>query len=83
MLQFGHDSKEQGSGELVKKALLFKDLPKIDLIRTTTFVSDNAQAINMMSTGEACLFGHLLESDMWVPFSYDMQIKMDLSLYNN
>lgn len=79
LLQFGHDSKEQGTGELVRKALSFKDLPKIDSIRTTTFVSDNEEAIRMMSTGEACLFGHVSESDIWVPFSYDTQIRMDLS----
>ncbi len=81
LLQFGHDSKAQGTGELIRKALSFEDIQKIDSIRITAFVSDNDEAMNKMKSGEVCLFGHLSDVDIWLPFSYDTQTKLDLTPY--
>lgn len=81
LLQFGHDSKEQGTGELVRRAISIEDIPKIDSIRLTTFVSNNEEIMNKMTSGEACLFGHLSDADIWLPFAYDTQIKMNLIPY--
>lgn len=78
LLQFAHDSKEQGAGELVRKAISLEDIEKIDSIRMTAFVSDRKEAIEKMTTGEACLFGHLTDTDIWLPFQYEAQKKMKL-----
>ncbi len=81
LLQFGHDSNEQGAKELVRKSISLKDMEKIDSIRATTFVSDNDDVIQKMISGEACLFGHLKEADIWVPFDYDTQMQMEIVTY--
>lgn len=78
LLQFGFDSKEQGTGELVRKAISIKDIEKIDSIRTTTYAWSEQEAIKSMVAGEACLYGHLSDVDIWVPFSYEMQKSMDV-----
>lgn len=77
LLQFGHDSNEQGSKELVRKSILQKDMEKIDSIRATAFASDGESIIQEMASGEACLFGHLKEADIWVPFDYDTQVQIE------
>lgn len=81
LLQFGHDSNEQGAKELVRKSISLKDMEKIDSIRATTFVSDNDDVIQKMLSGEACLFGHLKDADIWVPFDYDTQMQMEIVMY--
>lgn len=81
LLQFAHDSKEQGARELVRKAISIDDIKKIDDIRVTTFVSNDKEVIEKVASGEACLFGHLTDADIWIPFSYETQKKMELTAY--
>ncbi len=77
LLQFGHDSGEQGAKELVRKSISLKNIGKIDSIRATAFMSVGASIIQEVAKGEACLFGHLKEADVWVPFDYDTQMQME------
>ena len=77
LLQFGHDSGEQGAKELIRKSISLKDIGKIDSIRATAFALDGASIIQEVAKGEACLFGHLKEADIWVPFDYDTQMQME------
>lgn len=78
LLQFGHDSKEQGTGELVRKSIALKDMEKIDSIRVTSFISDREETLKNVASGEICLFGHLQGTDIWLPFSYDMQRQIEM-----
>lgn len=78
LMQFGHDSGEQGAKELVRKAISLEDMGKIDSIRATTFASNGVSIIQEMTRGEACLFGHLKDADIWLPFAYDTQMQMEL-----
>ena len=79
LLQFGHDSKEQGSGELVRKSISVSDLKNIDSIRMTSYASDRSEVIDNIQSGEVCLFGHSSLADIWLPFSYDTQKKIEIS----
>lgn len=78
LMQFGHDSGEQGTGELIRKSIDITDLDKIDSIRMTGFVTNTDEMIQGLSNAEICLFGHRADSDIWLPFSYkeQQQIKM-------
>lgn len=76
LLQFGYDSKEQGARELIRKSISIDDINKIDDMRVTTFVSDDKEVIEKVASGEACLFGHLLDVDIWLPFGCETQKKM-------
>lgn len=78
LLQFGHDSKEFGSTELVKKSISMKDMEKIDSIRMTTFATNQDEFLKNINSGEACAFGHITSADIWVPFSYDFQKQIEL-----
>lgn len=78
LLQFGHDSKEQGAGELIRRSISLDDMEKVDSIRVTTFVSDNKEAIQKITSGEACWYGHLSTADIWLPLQYEAQTKMKL-----
>lgn len=78
LMQFGHDSREVGSGELVKKSISMKDLEKIDSIRMTTFASSQDEFLKNINSGEVCAFGHIASADIWVPFSYDFQKQIEL-----
>ena len=78
LMQFGHDSREVGSGELVKKSISMKDLEKIDSIRMTTFASNQDEFLENINSGEVCAFGHIASADIWVPFSYDFQKQIEL-----
>lgn len=77
LLQFGHESKEQGAGELVRKSISLEDMGKIDSIKTTIFASDNKDMFQKMANGETCWFGHLTNADIWVPFDYDAQKQLE------
>lgn len=79
LLQFGHDSGEQGSGELVRKSISASDLKNVDSIRMTAYASDQNEILGNMQIGEVCLFGHLANSDIWVPFSYETQTNMEIA----
>lgn len=79
LLQFGHDSREQGSGELVRKSISASDLKNVDSIRMTAYTSDKNEILGNVQMGEVCLFGHLANSDIWVPFSYETQTNMEIA----
>lgn len=81
LMQFGHDSGEQGAKELVRKAISLEDMKKIDSIRATTFASNGADIIQEMARGETCLFGHLKDADIWLPLAYDTQIQMEFVVW--
>lgn len=78
LMQFGHDSKEVGSGELVKKSISMRDLEKIDTIRMTTYACNRSEVLKNVNSGEVCAFGHIASADIWVPFSYDLQRQIEL-----
>lgn len=79
LLQFGHDSREQGSGELVRKSISFDDLKNIDSIRMTSYVSNRNEMLENIQNCEVCLFGHSSLTDIWLPFSYDTQKKIEIA----
>lgn len=79
LMQFGHDSGEQGARELVRKAILLKDMGKIDSVRATTFVPDKENIFKKMTSGEICWYGHLADADIWLPFDYDTQMQMEIT----
>lgn len=79
LLQFGHDSKAQGTGELVRKAIPFNDLKNIDSIKMTAYTSNHEEVLKNIQKGEVCLFGHQSSLDIWLPFSYDTQKNMEIS----
>lgn len=83
LLQFGHDSGEQGTKELIRKSISLKNIKKIDSIRATAFASEGESIIQKVATGEACLFGHLKEADIWVPFDYNTQTQMEIIDWKN
>ena len=78
LMQFGHDSGEQGAKELVRKAISLEDMEKIDSIRATTFVSDKENIFKEVTNGEICWYGHLADADIWLPFDYDTQMQMEV-----
>ena len=78
LLQFGHDSREQGRGELVRKAISLEELEKIDSIKITTYAKNEEEAIKSVLSGEACLYGHLKDADIWLPFEYETQTSMSI-----
>ena len=78
LMQFGHDSGEQGAKELVRKAISLEDMEKIDSIRATTFVSDKENIFKEVTNGEICWDGHLAGADIWLPFDYDTQMQMEV-----
>lgn len=78
LLQFGHDSKEQGVGELVRKAISIDSLERVDSIKTTTYAQSEEEALESVFAGEACLYGHLKDADIWLPFEYNTQLSMIL-----
>ncbi len=75
--QFGHERSEQGAKEIVKKSISYDDLEKIDSISVTTIVTDPEKILQNITTGEICLFGHMTESDIWLPFKYQTQRNME------
>lgn len=78
LMQFGHDSGEQGARELVRNAISLEDMEKIDSIRATTFVSDKENIFREVTNGEICWYGHLADADIWLPFDYDTQMQMEV-----
>lgn len=78
LFQFGHDSREQGAKELIRKSILLEDIGKIDFIRATTFASEKENIFKEMTSGEICWFGHLADADIWLPFDYDTQMQMEI-----
>lgn len=78
LLQFGHDSKEQGSGELVRKAISLKDMKRIDGIKIARNDFNLIDSFQQVQDGEVCLYGHIEDANIWVPFEYEEQRKMKI-----
>ena len=53
LLQFGFDRNEQGTGELVRKAISIEDIEKIDSIRSTPYAGNEYEAIACID-GQRC-----------------------------
>lgn len=81
LMQYGHDSSEQGAKELIRKSISLEDIGKIDSIRATIFASDGESIVQEVAKGETCLFGHLKEADIWIPFAYDTQMQMEFVMW--
>lgn len=75
--QFGYERSEQGAKEIVKKSIAYDDLEKIDSISVTTIVTDPEEILQNITTGEICLFGHMADSGIWLPFKYETQLNME------
>ena len=71
--QFAYESKEQGSGELVRKAISFDDMVRIDSLRVTGYVNDREELYSRVKNGDIAIFGHFKDLDIWIPFEYDFQ----------
>lgn len=81
LMQFGFDRSRQGSGngEIVKKAININVLDKVDSVQVTSYIASNEEdALQKISSGELCLYGHRSDIDMWLPFSYENQRDMQL-----
>lgn len=76
--QFGHDSKEQGSGELVRKAISLKDMKRIDGIKIARNDLNLIDSFQQVKDGEVCLYGHIEDANIWVPFEYEEQRRMKI-----
>ena len=71
--QFAYESREQGSGELVRKAISFDDMVKIDSLRVTGYINDREELYSRVKNGDIAIFGHFRDLDIWIPFEYDFQ----------
>lgn len=79
LMQFGHDSQKLGSGnaDIIKNTIELKDLKNVDQFKLTAYASNVEEAIHRVEEGEACLFAHVLDSDIWRPLSYEEQKKIE------
>ena len=77
-LQYGHDSKRQGTGqcELMRKTIDLSKLRDIDKLEATVISANSEkEALKKIFSGEVGLFGHLEKSDIWLPVEYSQQIR--------
>lgn len=81
LLQFGHDRNEQGNGELVRRAITFRDIVKVDSVCATAYADSIEEAINKIEIGEVCLFGHREDSNIWFPFEYEYQRNIEMNRF--
>ena len=79
LCQFAHDSKEQGAGELVRNSINFEDMGRLNAIRSVSFTKDTREALSQINQGEICLFGRLGNENIWRPFSFDLQKRLELN----
>lgn len=78
LLQYGHDSKRQGTGqcELMRKTIDLSKLRDIDKLEATVISANSEkEALKKIFSGEVGLFGHLEKSDIWLPVEYSQQIR--------
>ena len=78
LLQDGHDSKRQGTGqcELMRKTIDLSKLRDIDKLEATVISANSEkEALKKIFSGEVGLFGHLEKSDIWLPVEYSQQIR--------
>ena len=78
LLQYGHDSKRQGTGqcELMRKTIDLSKLRDIDKLEATVISANSEkEALKKIFSGEVRLFGHLEKSDIWLPVEYSQQIR--------
>lgn len=78
LCQFAHDSKEQGVGELIRNSINFEDMGRLSAIRSVSYTKDNRETLSQINQGEICLFGRLSDEDIWRPFSFDLQKRLEL-----
>lgn len=78
LCQFAHDSKEQGVGELIRNSINFEDMERLSAIRSVSYTKDNRETLSQINQGEICLFGRLSDEDIWRPFSFDLQKRLEL-----
>ncbi len=76
--QFAYESREEGSGELVRKAISFEDMVKIDSLRVTGYVNDRKELYSRVKSGDIAVFGHFRDLDIWLPFEYDFQKSVNI-----
>lgn len=78
LLQYGHDSKRQGTGqcELMRKTIDLSKLRDIDKLEATVISANSEkETLKKIFSGEVGLFGHLEKSDIWLPVEYSQQIR--------
>ena len=74
--QLGRDREKQGSGngEIIKKAISFDDMDKVDYIQVTScFASNEIELMKEIMAGDVSLYGHRADLDMLLPFDYSHQ----------
>lgn len=76
--QFAYESREEGSGELVRKAISFEDMVKIDSLRVTGYINDREELYSRIRSGDIAVFGHFKDLDIWLPFEYDFQKSVNI-----
>lgn len=76
--QFGYESREEGSGELIRKAISFEDMVKIDSLRVTGYINDREELYSRIKSGDIAIFGHFKDLDIWLPFEYDFQKSINI-----
>lgn len=80
LMQYGHDSNNQGNGntEILRKAICLPDLKDVDSIRMTAYVSSEQEILKKIKEGEICIYGHRTDFDIWLPFDYEEQKKLQI-----
>ncbi|MFR2794488.1 MAG: hypothetical protein ACLTBS_08450 [Eisenbergiella sp.] len=82
LMQFGFDREQQGSGNggIIEKAININTIDKVDSIRVTSYLARNeTEALEKVSAGELCLYGHRADLDMWLPFDYEHQQNIEFT----
>ena len=81
LLQYGHDSKRQGTGqcELMRRTIDLSELRDIDKLEATVISANSEkEALKKIFSGEVGLFGHLEKADIWLPVEYSQQIRLKM-----
>lgn len=81
--QFNIDKKNQGisKGQVLRRSIDKNRISDIDSISWSTYLTDYDEIIRNIANGEICLYGHDTITDMWYPFSFEEQKKIELIKY--
>lgn len=81
--QFNIDKKNQGNskGQILRRSIDKNRISDIDSISWSTYLTDYDEIIRNISNGEICLYGHDAITDMWYPFTFEEQKKVELIKY--
>lgn len=85
LLQYGHDSKRQGTGQcdLMRRTIDLSELRDIDKLEATVIsATSEKDALKKIFSGEVGLFGHLEKADIWLPVEYSQQIRLKMRAVN-